>query len=329
LSAQIIEILDFYILNNKEKYAQFCATQLQMPIFLQSWWLDAVCVNAAWNVFLYEENGETRASFVFHYIKKIGLQFIVNPQLTQISGLWINYPKSFSAQKKLSFEKKIMTFFIEKLEMEKFVFFEQNFHFSFTNWLPFYWKNFSQSTRYTYQINDISNTETCFKNFNYSKQKQIKKAHREGLIVDFQLNAKDFHALAKENLRAQGQKINFSETLFLSIFDACQKRAKCCIISIKDKNAQIHSAAFFVADNTTAYYLISTISPEFRASGASSLMIFEAIRYFSDKVQVFDFEGSMNEDIENSFRNFGAVQTPYFTVWKSKSKLISYLLKKI
>ncbi|MDR1653748.1 MAG: GNAT family N-acetyltransferase [Prevotellaceae bacterium] len=298
-----------------------------MPVFLQAWWRDAVS-GKRWEAFLYEENGKILASFVFETVKKMGVKFIINPQLTQISGLWIDYPKNIAAQKKLALEKKIMNYFIDKLEQEKFAYFEHNFHCSFTNWLPFYWKKFSQSTRYTYQIEDISKPEICFGNFDRSKQKQIKKAERNGLIVDFQLDAKNFYRLAKNNLQRQGKKISFSENLFLSIFETCKERETCCIIAIKDKNEIIHSAAFFVADSESAYYLISTITPEFRGSGASSLMVWEAVKYFSDKVKTFDFEGSMSENIENSFRNFDARQTPYFNIWKSKSKIISYLLGK-
>lgn len=300
-----------------------------MPIFLQYWWLDAVCAGKRWNVFLYEENEKILASFVFFSIKKIGLQFIVNPQLTQISGLWIDYPKNISLLNKLNFDKKIMNFFIEKLQKEKFVYFEQKFHHSITNWQPFYWQKFSQSTNYTYQIKNISKPEICFENFNYSKQKHIRKAERNGLIVDFQLNVKDFYSFAKKNLKRQNKNIYFSKKLFLAIFEACKTHANCCIIGIKDNNKNLHSAAFFVTDNTSAYYLISAISPDFRASGASTLMVWEAIKYFSNKVQIFDFEGSMDEKIANSFQNFGAEQTPYFNIWKSKSKLMSLILKKI
>jgi phosphatidate phosphatase APP1 len=42
-------------------------------------------------------------------------------------------------------------------------------------------------------------------------------------------------------------------------------------------------------------------------------------------VEVFDFEGSMIEPIERFFRGFGAVQTPYFHVSRSSSKLFKAL----
>lgn len=41
-----------------------------------------------------------------------------------------------------------MNYFIDNLP--KFDYFNMNFHYSITNWLPFYWRGFKQTTRYTY-----------------------------------------------------------------------------------------------------------------------------------------------------------------------------------
>lgn len=65
--------------------------------------------------------------------------------------------------------------------------------------------------------------------------------------------------------------------------------------------------------------MISTIDPDYRNSGASSLLIYEIINFLRDKVRKFDFEGSMIESVENSFRKFGAIQKAYFNINKSFS----------
>ena len=65
--------------------------------------------------------------------------------------------------------------------------------------------------------------------------------------------------------------------------------------------------------------------PKLRKSGATSLLLWEAINRQPLGVQVFDFEGSMIEPIERFFRAFGAVQTPYFEITHVKSKLFERL----
>ena len=66
--------------------------------------------------------------------------------------------------------------------------------------------------------------------------------------------------------------------------------------------------------------MISTIDPDYRDSGASSLLIYEMMKFLSDKVERFDFEGSMIEGVENSFRKFGANQKAYFKIFKRNTK---------
>jgi len=59
-----------------------------------------------------------------------------------------------------------------------------------------------------------------------------------------------------------------------------------------------------------------------RKSGALNLCIWDAIKFASTKVNRFDFEGSMVETIEISFRAFGAEQVPYFKITKYNNRLL-------
>ncbi|MNF11290.1 hypothetical protein D3C80_2124830 [compost metagenome] len=53
------------------------------------------------------------------------------------------------------------------------------------------------------------------------------------------------------------------------------------------------------------------------------------IEFVADKTCKFDFEGSMSEPVERSFRQYGAVQIPYFAVSKTPSRLLkTYLFLK-
>ena len=70
-------------------------------------------------------------------------------------------------------------------------------------------------------------------------------------------------------------------------------------------------------DNNSAYYLIPATDVRFRSSGASTLIVYEAIRYVQEKCISFDFEGSMSENIENSYKQFGTKQIPYHQIKKS------------
>ena len=52
------------------------------------------------------------------------------------------------------------------------------------------------------------------------------------------------------------------------------------------------------------------------------MLTWEAIKFASIAKKIFDFEGSMNENIEKFFRGFNTVQKSYFSITKTNSKLI-------
>jgi hypothetical protein len=314
-------------MTNKDRYEQYCKEQTNLPVFLQKWWMDAVCIGKQWDVFLYEEeNRQIRAVFVFHYLIKQGFKFILQPQLTQYNGLWIDCPTDISAHNKRSLEKKIIYAFVEQLEAEKYVYYEQNFHYSIVNWLPFYWKGYEQTTRYTYQLKNLSDMNQCFAGFASSKQRQIKKT-ANSLIVDFDCSEDEFYKAVTDNLHLQDKKVSYSKQLFHHLYQACTSRGEGKIIAVRNRDKQLYAATFIVWDSIFAYLLLYTINPKHRSSGASSRMVWEAIQYVADKVNIFDFEGSVNETIELSYSRFGTEQIPYFTIKKSKSFLFNLLLK--
>ena len=88
----------------------------------------------------------------------------------------------------------------------------------------------------------------------------------------------------------------------------------------KDDRNRIHAVSLIVWDANTAYYLAGGNDPELNKSGSASHLMVEAIKYASQYVNQFDFEGSMLKSIENYFRGFGAKQVPYFEIIKVKSR---------
>ena len=310
--------------NNKERYSALCDENKSIPLFMQAWWMNAVCDPNSWDVLIYEKNNKISAVWVYHFRKKYGFKVVLQPQLTQTNGMWIDYPEKLTVSEKLSFEKELMTNLIQSFQKKKIALYDQNFHHTITNWLPFYWNKFKQTTRYTYQIKDLSNTEKCFNEFSYSKRKQIKKS--EKLIkINFELSGSDFYDYLHKNLTELNQKVFYSKKTFLNLYEASKSNKQGCIISAVDEYNNLHAALFIVWDSQIAYNLISTITPRFRSSGASTLVVWEAIKAMSKKSKIFDFEGSMDKNTENSFQQFGAIQIPYFRIYKFNSLLIKII----
>lgn len=311
----------------KEEYILFSEQNSTLPLFLQPWWLDAVTKpdGKVWEVLLARnKNGEIEAAMPFVLGSKFGLRYALTPQLTQYTGVWIIDKEGESVTDRLSREKKLQNDIIEQLKTLKLAFFDIKFPLTYTYWSPFYWAGYRQETHYTYRIENLNNADKLFENFDYAKQKQIRKAQEAGIIIDYNMSADELYDLQCIQLSERGNKDVLSHALVRSVVEASHSRRQGLVARAKDTKGNTHAAIFVVWDERSSWELISAIHPDFRASGASTLVVWEAMKKLANKTKAWDFEGSMIEGVENSFRQFGATPTPYFEIFK-KTKLLALM----
>ncbi len=310
------------IIARKNKYKTFCESN-DVPLFSRCWWLDAVCGSDAWDVIIIEKKGKIVATMPFHFRRKYFFDIILMPQLTPNMGPFYKYEANISNSKKLAFEEECLNEIVKKLP--KTSLFLQKFHYSITNWLPLYWNNYKQTTHYTYIIRNIKNTEQVLKNFSSAKRKEVNRANRKSLKVVYDIDAATFYEHHKATLQSQNQSIVYRKQLLKNIVLKVRELNKGQVIGIKDCNDNLLCCILIVWDNKSAYGLISSISNECRKQKIAAFMFYEAIKYVSTYVDIFDFEGSMIKGVENSFRRFGAQQMPYFKITKANNILFKTL----
>ncbi len=301
------------------------------PFFHQPFWLDLILENN-WNVILATEKEKIIGSFVYYfestkYTSKISIKM---PPLTFNMGphLFDNHLqiKTFD---QINNEIKFLEQIEEKLP--EFAFFYQKWDCQQQNWLPFYWKNFSQTTKYTYVIDDITNIKNVWENFKGSVRTDIRKAEKKIKVIDGGHNYEALYDLIIKTFERQNIKEIYPKKLIEKIITGCHLNNSGKLFLGIDENNEVQSAVFIVWDNNKAYYLIGASDPKYRTSGVNSLLLWEAIKFCSTFVKSFDFEGSMIKNIEYFFRSFGATQKAYFEISKdqrNKTKVIN-LFKKI
>jgi hypothetical protein len=81
---------------------------------------------------------------------------------------------------------------------------------------------------------------------------------------------------------------------------------------------------FFTFNGLTTY-LFSGTDPEYKQSGAASLLVWEGIQRGCKEHKRFDFDGSMIESIEKFFRGFGATPVPYMNVRRFRPAVLGRL----
>jgi hypothetical protein len=307
--------------SRREKYNLLCKEEPTITVFNQAWWLDAIAPNN-WDVVFIENDGVIDAALPFRMRKKFGFNIIDQPPFTRDLGPWLR-KKELKYSKQLALEKDLLQEIYNKLPDYSFL--ESSWHYNLKNWLPLYWLGFKQTTRYTYVIDEISNLDKVYSNFEYSKKKNIKKS--KGLVdIKFDISARDFYDNHILTLSKEGRKISYSYETFERIYTSAYLNNSAFNIAAYDSNGKLHGALFILKDHSSAYNLISTLDPDFRITGTSSLLVLEAIKEASKYVNRFDFEGSMIESVERSFRQFGGMQVPYFTISNSKSKIYNLAL---
>ena len=131
------------------------------------------------------------------------MNIISQPKETQTLGPWLR-PSQAKYAKKLGQEKALLSELINQLP--EFSYFHQNWHFSNTNWLPFYWQGFQQSTYYTYRLPDLTNLDAVWTGFRENIRTDIRKAYNRFKIkIRTDLDIDDFLALNAKTFDRQGK----------------------------------------------------------------------------------------------------------------------------
>ena len=304
----------------KLAYKKFSEQESTIPLFSQPWWLDLVCGEETWDVALVKRGQEIVASMPYFTKKRGCFRYLTQPPLTQHLGPWIKVSTAKCA-KQLGQQKDIMQALIAQLP--KYDMFAQNWSYRHSNWLPFYWKGFSQTTRYTYVLEDLTDLDTIWSGINSNIESDIRKSEsRYALTIQEDLPASDFVALNKGTFTRQGKSLPYGEawvTRFIE--EVCARGCGKTFIAV-DEAGQHHAGVFIVWDQNSAYYLMGGGDPKLRNSGATSLCMWHAIQFAATVTKKFDFEGSMLEPVERFFRGFGAKQKPYFCISKTPSRIL-------
>lgn len=307
------------------KYRELCRKEAAIPIFSQDWWLDAACGADNWSAVVVEKGRDSIGAMPYHVERgPFGLPQIVMPRLTQHHVIWIRYQANQDYLRRLSYEKKVMYALIDGIEALGAASISQHFHHSLTNWLPFHWRGYQQTTRYTYVLKDLSALDRVYDDFERDKRTWIRKACRS-LSPGYEMSARDFYRITEAAFAKQGMKITYPFEVMERIFTAARDRGQGSPVVCRDQAGSVLGALFVVWDEKSAHLLISAFDPDHRRNGLGAFLTWEAIRLVAPRTPMFDFTGSVVETYERTFRAFGGVQMPYFNIRKTYSPLIMTL----
>lgn len=309
-----------------ELYRDFCR-RVDVPLFANDYWLDAVCPGK-WDVFLVRKGDRVVAALPYYEVRHFGFRFMLQPLLTQFLGPQIDYSGIKDDEySRRSFFRECVENILDMIEKKNFAYCQISMHRSVTDWLPFCWRGFRSSLRYTYLIDDISCHEKVAAAYHASKRAHLKRAAKNGLLTSYDLTLEEFYAFHKKYVEAKGEHLSYSFSVLSEIYRVMSGRGQCRIIGVCGENGELHSAVFVVWDSRSAYQLMSCTDSAYRSSGGSTLAVDEAVRFCSGKTECYDFEGSMIHNVESSYSKYGTSQKPYIYLERYSSPAMEFLLR--
>jgi hypothetical protein len=305
--------------NDYDCWNNFVDISPQGCIFCKTWWLDAVSPGRYSIFCVYKGENLVGGLPVVHILGRGNriTGFGMTP-LTQTLGVLLP-PSDRPYSERISEEKRIIDGLVAALGDTAN--FGQNFHYNFQNWLPFMWRGYSQTSRYTYVLEGIKDEASIWKGMAKGVKSDVNKAKKLGLEVEVDSRSQtDFWDVYLKAFARQKMSAPVSFDFFSRLDHQMEKMGKRKMLFIVAPDQQIHAVIYIIIDNSYAYYLMGGADPALRRSGATAFGIFEAIKIVSGEADTFDFEGSVVKNIETFFRGFGGYQRSYFQIIRRVSK---------
>ena len=272
-------------MTNKELYRELCLHTRDLPIFMQDWWMAAVCAGKQWDVLLsYDSNGNIQAAMPYLIRKKAWMKYIVMPQQTQIGGMWLADDVLADGGNRVV---DVCQDFARQLADLGLSYYYQHYPIGSPAVEAMHALGFKTKERVTYRIDDLSDLDQVINAFSKNKKRQLQKAL--SLHADMNMSAEDFYRFHVQCLQEQGKQISYSREFLLVLDRKTQRLEQSQILSICNADNEVLAAAFLVWDKQSMYYLIPCYAPAHKDSGAGALLVLEAIKLARQKGVAFDF----------------------------------------
>ncbi len=304
------------MLIEKTLYKTLCETR-SLPIFMQYWWLDAVCGESAWNIALsYDKGGNIRGALAYHTKQYWGVEVVLPPQLTPYTGVWLDIDKDAKLHTRYALEHEITAELIASLP--RFPFIKLSSAYFFTDGLPFLWNGFRQTLKYTYILENLQDTNFIFNQFKPELRREIRLAEQQYEVKTIE-DIEFFYHFNKKTFERKGLKTPYSLSLLQRIDAACVKQNARKIYVATQDSVPV-AMLYTVSDKDTTTNLMNAFDPDIPRNMGVKMLIWCAIKEAAEQKHNFDFEGSMLTGIEPFFRSFGATALPYYEFLRTKNR---------
>ena len=299
-------------MTNKEVYQALCAKNpAAIPVFFQSWWLDAVCKDE-WDAVISRKGEQVSGCWPYRINKRIGISFLRNPKLTPYTGPLVLFPQDMKESNCDSYEYEVTEELLKSLpEADVWG----------LSLLPGFrqagvFKRFSLNigVQQTFLLNVQKEDTDLFQQMKESIRRNIRAAEKEIIIASEPEAIHELFEFQKQTLSEKSVGQAYTEDEMKRLLEACLAHASGEILTAR-QDGIIQAVIWNVWDASTSYYFMGAKNSKAENYRAMSALLWHCIKKAKARGNKnFDFEGSMDEGVERFFRGFGGRRELYLVL---------------
>lgn len=271
---------------NKEAWNDCVAAAANGLIYAHTFYLDALCTQ--WDAFVW---GNYRAIMPLPWRKKWGIKYVYPPAFIQQLGWFGNdFPKELISEMK-------------PLLRKNFSFGEYFFNYTQQAGIP----------KDNYLLDLHKPYEKIAAAYKTDLRKNLKRAGKHILHYRASNNfqkAIDYYQNAYEKRMPHVTRQDYKN--LSNLFGQLAASGNLMVREVHNAEDETYAIAACPVYRNRIYFLLSTTTPAGRQYQANHFLVDELIKEFSLQEMVLDFEGSDIESIAHFYKNFGAINQPYF-----------------
>lgn len=257
-------------------------------VYAYSWFLDIVSPN--WNALV---EGNYKTIMPLTQSKKYTIHYLYQPPYTQQLGVFSNE----------EITEKTIEEFIQHIPNE-IRFTEINFNIDNTIKPN---SDYIISERVTHLLDLNCDYSVIQKKYSENLKRNIKKAIKNNLQLSTNIGISELINLFESNkgkTLAKGK--DKQNTILKKLHAELNARNSCMLVGVRDDKQHLSAGALFVKSDEKIIFLFSATNNKAKESGAMSFIIDSVIQQYSNQNLIFDFEGSMDNNLARFYASFGS-----------------------
>lgn len=282
-------------MTNKEKYKFLCETEgAGIPLFLQYWWWEAVCRGKRWDVLLAERRGRVCGAWPHLCGRKLGLRYVLQPQMTMFSGPWLADGTDGDVLDELLLRFAARRDAVAMVRCAP----------SFGGAEAFVRHGWRETERHSFRFERLLPLQELMTGASQLRRRDFGR-NAERLTLDWAVPPAEMAALHDSQYRRQGQRDLLHTDFMTHVAAEAVAHGNGVVAGVRDANGVLHAAVFVAYDSRCAYLLLLARGAE-APRNAMAYLVWRTVEWLTPRTQMFDFEGGAEEGVGEYYRSFGA-----------------------